>query len=207
MAKRTTQHTVESRIGAAEAQPFDIDDRTATRLYAIFEDIRANNNGVLRPKDVLAAATTGRWADELADYFDWNDQAAANKYRLDQARKLIRVVRLIVLVDGKPHVEANAYEHVQVSETHYQGGTYVPLIEAVRRPDYRQQLLAKAVQEIERWKAKYAQLEELGDIFEAVVLTTKRLRPRLKKKPKKAKKKKPAKKAKKKAPKKGKKKK
>lgn len=55
--------------------------------------------GRLTPEDVLAAARDK--SSPLHDSFEWDDDAAAHAYRLDQARGLIRRVRVFVTVADK----------------------------------------------------------------------------------------------------------
>lgn len=50
--------------------------------------------GILTPDAVVEAASDP--GSPLHDYFEWDDTEAARKYRLDQARTLIRVVRVDV---------------------------------------------------------------------------------------------------------------
>lgn len=53
--------------------------------------------GTLTPTAVLDDARSPN--SPLHDYFEWNDDVAAEKYRLDQARRLIRSVRVEIEVD------------------------------------------------------------------------------------------------------------
>lgn len=52
-----------------------------------------DNDGVLRPADVVEAATPT--TSPLHKYFDWDDAHAAHQHRLDQARRLMRVTVLV----------------------------------------------------------------------------------------------------------------
>lgn len=63
-------------------------------------------SGVITPDDVLADAVNPE--SPLHDQFDWDDSSAARKYRLDQARTLIRSVRL-VLTEKKHQIQSIAY--------------------------------------------------------------------------------------------------
>jgi len=58
------------------------------------------NDGRLQPADVL---TDARNADSpLHSHFEWDDGAAAERYRLSQARALIRSVKINVTVRDMP---------------------------------------------------------------------------------------------------------
>lgn len=55
-------------------------------------EIAAAHGGVLTPEDTVAAAADP--AHILHPRFEWDDTEAAHRYRLDQARALIRAVRV-----------------------------------------------------------------------------------------------------------------
>lgn len=55
--------------------------------------ITESNGGLLEPEDVVAAAREDE--HPLHQHFEWNDSVAAHHFRLDQARSIIRVVRVI----------------------------------------------------------------------------------------------------------------
>lgn len=59
-------------------------------IKARLEQIRAKAGGVLRPDDVVKDARSK--SSPLHDEFEWSDSAAAEKFRLSQARELIRSV-------------------------------------------------------------------------------------------------------------------
>lgn len=69
-------------------------DDVKTALLSLERD------GRLLPADVVEAARDP--ASPLHSHFEWNDSAAAEKYRLDQARTLIRSVKIEVTVRDVP---------------------------------------------------------------------------------------------------------
>lgn len=58
------------------------------------EAIRERNGGTLTPADVVADAK--QKTSPLHDHFTWDDKEAAHQHRLNQARELIRSVRVEV---------------------------------------------------------------------------------------------------------------
>ena len=62
------------------------------------ERLREEKNGRLKPPDVIEDARNRR--SPMHPAFEWSDPLAAQKYRLDQARALIRCVQLVE-VNGK----------------------------------------------------------------------------------------------------------
>lgn len=61
--------------------------------------IAARNGGRVTPEEVIDAAR--RTDSPLHDYFDWDDNSAAHKYRIEQARGLIREVKITFTVETK----------------------------------------------------------------------------------------------------------
>src|SRR5947207_42729 len=57
------------------------------------ELIRSKNKGLLRPHDVVKFARDPK--TDLHSHFTWDDSKAAAEYRLEQARRIIRVAVVI----------------------------------------------------------------------------------------------------------------
>jgi len=64
-------------------------------------------DGRLYPADVVNAARPK--SSPLHRYFDWDDRSAAEKYRLDQARALIRSVQAEVRITSGVHFAVPVY--------------------------------------------------------------------------------------------------
>ena len=71
---------------------------TKDAVQAAIQNLYDRNNGGITAMMVLTAATNKRSA--LHPKFEWDDSKAGNEYRLEQARRLIRTVRIIE--DDKP---------------------------------------------------------------------------------------------------------
>jgi len=127
--------------------------------------IAQEHGGILRPEDVIEAAKDAR--SPLHDQFDWSDDVAAHKWRLHQARNLIRVcVRQIELPNG-----ARTECRVWVSLTPDRalpGGGYRTMESVLVAQSLRQQLLADAMKEAEAFRTKYASLTELAEVHRAI---------------------------------------
>lgn len=119
--------------------------------------------GELTPRTVLAEAT--REDHPLHDHFEWNDEVAGHKYRLDQARSLIRSVR----VTYKPHDEMGQPEtgRAFISVPRPTGRSYEP-VEEVAENAFLTQL---ALQEMERdWRTlqrRWGRFEEFSRLVRA----------------------------------------
>jgi hypothetical protein len=131
-------------------------------LTAELETIRRANDGVLRPGDVVEAA---RDEDHpLHPCFEWDDSEAAEKYRLVQARNLIKVAVMVM-----PKTEQTYQVYVSMrSDRAEEGGGYRRVVDVVSKQETRQQLVAEALRDLEYWQRKYAMLTELAEVFEAI---------------------------------------
>lgn len=62
------------------------------KIGRALDRVATEHDGRLHPGDVVEAARDPKNA--LHPHFEWNDEAAAEAYRIDQARTLIRLVRI-----------------------------------------------------------------------------------------------------------------
>jgi hypothetical protein len=134
-----------------------------TEVVSELRRIQALNGGLLRPSDIVAEASAPD--SPLHHCFNWDDTAAAHQWRLQQARQLIRVV-VEVLPYEEPHYEVRAYVSLMPDRVQQNGG-YRVLTEVLASPPQRQQMLAEALQELNRFKVRYHQLSELDAVFRA----------------------------------------
>lgn len=131
-------------------------------VVAALREIADENGGTLTPEAVVSAAKMK--SSPLHDKFCWNDSAAAHAHRLWQARQLLRVV---VMYIGPP--DDRSRTQVFVSLTTDRGGAGYREIEAVlSNKEYREQLLADALEELRRFQVKYSALKELARVFAAI---------------------------------------
>jgi hypothetical protein len=82
----------------------------------------------------------------LHKFFDWDNNSAGYKYRLEQARHILRSVYIVSVVNGE-EIEERAYFNV-INENKEQ--IYVAQVEAFNNPSYKKQLLDDMKKEVER---------------------------------------------------------
>lgn len=122
------------------------------------------NGGVLRPEVVVSEA---RPADSpLHRHFQWDDDKAADAYRIHQARQLIRVAVAYSQV-GNNQVACRVFVSL-TPDREEDGGGYRVLSAVLSDEDMRRQLLADAKKEMRIFKDRYDQLVELADVFKAM---------------------------------------
>jgi hypothetical protein len=131
-------------------------------IIAELKRIASEHNGVLMPADVVEAA---RPKDSvLHSRFEWNDSEAAEKYRLWQARYLLNVT---VEYIGSEKEGSDYRVFVSLTPDRADGG-YRSIDAVMRNRGSREQLLADALEELDRIQVKYSQLKELAEIFRAI---------------------------------------
>lgn len=130
------------------------------------------HRGVLKPEDVVEAARPK--TSPLHDKFDWDNNEAGPKYRLWQARQLISVT-VEYIGGGKDQKPYRVF--VSLTPDRHDDGGYRTIEAVMSEPGSRRQLLEDALEEMERFQRKYADLKELATVFaEMKKVTAKRQR-------------------------------
>jgi hypothetical protein len=150
---------------------------TAEMAYAALSAIEVRD-GVIRPAVVVDEA---RPTDSpLHPAFLWDDTEAAERFRQEQARLLIRSV--VVMSDTTPDLAAavRAFVHISVPDDEttedddqeptrvYVNRAYIDTESALRSPSLRAQVLAQALAELSALTRKYRELVELAEVFAAI---------------------------------------
>lgn len=147
------------------------------------ERIIEQNDGALTPAMVVLEARS-EFAP-LHPHFEWNDGIAADKYRVEQARYLIRSVLVTYERNEKPQT-VRAFASItpqadggrrfglDVPATNEDGEEeervtgrriYVRIQDALSDAELRKQVLAAATREIQGWRKRYAEYREFADLF------------------------------------------
>ncbi len=117
-------------------------------------------HGELKPKNVVEAARNKRHV--LHKHFEWDDGLAAEKYRLDQARTIIRIVR--VNDDETDDGTTRAFQSIHAGD-----GTSYKSIEDIRGSvTFQVALLKSARAELESFKRRYKNLKDVCDAVSKV---------------------------------------
>jgi hypothetical protein len=132
-------------------------------VTAILEQIAEAHDGILRATDVVDAARPE--GSPLHSQFDWNDDEAADKWRLEQARRLIRVC-VTTIPHGENEYRVRAFVSL-APDRQGEGGGYRRITAVVAERGMRAQLLEDALAELQSFEEKYRSLKELADVFAA----------------------------------------
>lgn len=115
----------------------------------------------ITPKAILDFAKDEK--SELHKCFEWNDGIAAEKYRTIQAGNVIRMLYIVPKNADAPPVRVLS----RTSDTFYQ-----PTRTFVKNQNEYEDLLKRALSELESFRLKYKTLSELEQVFEQIDLIT-----------------------------------
>ena len=141
--------------------------KTSNAIKRELDRIAKAGGGVLQPAAVVEAARPKN--SPLHSRFEWDDGAAADQYRLWQARKLIAIT---VCVIGKSQEEERVWISLKLDQT--EAGGYRSMVSVLTAPELREELLKDALEDMEIFRVKYRHLKELADVFAAVDVVKKR---------------------------------
>jgi hypothetical protein len=117
--------------------------------------IAEQQKGRLTPPAVVEAARDAR--NPLHKHFEWNDQLAAESFRLEQARMLIRSVALVGDGDTEP-----APAFLSISDKI--GTSYRSMGEIMDSADLQSAVLASAERDLIAFEKRYRQLKDICEI-------------------------------------------
>lgn len=122
-------------------------------------------DGKIDPEVVVKEATPED--SPLHNHFEWDQDAAAEAYRLQQAEQLIRRVKVTITKPDNQNTVVRAFVNVRKKETDKKG-FYIDTQEALKNEFYREQVLKSAVREAKSFHDKYQGLDELSDILNSI---------------------------------------
>ena len=128
-----------------------------------------------KARDILLAARPKK--SPLHQFFTWDDGAAAEKYRLAEARTLASSVTMVVCVsEGGEEQETRAF--VNLARTYGEQEDYHSIVKVLDDEELRDRLLKTALHDLEIWRRRYQELTELAGIFRAMDKVLKRIERR-----------------------------
>jgi hypothetical protein len=125
------------------------------------ERIRLQNDGWLTPAMTLEASRSENAV--LHSFFEWDDTEAAERYRLDQARYVIRSVEVESIYEDGP-TDIRAFVEVREGKV----SRFISISEAMSSVELRQQQIEEALRQLNAWRRKWEVYTELGSVFAAI---------------------------------------
>jgi hypothetical protein len=139
-----------------------------TREQAVSEvlelQLREGGDGLLTPKRVLDYARDP--ACKIHHLFTWSDSEAGEKWRLEEARRLIVSVR--VLVADQPVTEQSTRRFVSLSTDRVSGNGYRTIEAVLANPTHRKTYIDDAMNELDAVRKRYGHVLELVELWKTL---------------------------------------
>ena len=127
-------------------------------------------------EQVVEAARSHR--SSLHRYFEWDDTLAAEQHRLSQARYYLRFVDIVIETEDGGR-QTRAWHQVVIHREDGDQRAYVHSLEISQDEDYTEQVVAKALRELQGWKRRYAEYQEVfGELFQVIEKAAKKVKKR-----------------------------
>lgn len=126
------------------------------------------SDGSITPAQVVKDARSKR--SPLHDGFEWDDETAAEKWRLEQASYILRSIHVVVTAaDCSEVVTVRAFQHVTLKRADDEPvKAYVLVAKAMNEDALRAQVLEDAHRQLLAWRKKYATYEEFAAVIAAI---------------------------------------
>lgn len=126
------------------------------------ERLRGKDKRQVTPAQVVEAARPRK--SPLHPAFEWDDSVAAERYRQDQARYMLRsLVTLVEPTPGEP-VEVRAFVTFEAKEA----PGYMPVTVVMADGKLRRLVVERAWAELREWQRRYRAYDELADVMVAI---------------------------------------
>lgn len=128
----------------------------------------------LKAEQVLEEARSKK--SPIHNAFDWNDTTAARAYRLEQARRLLRSVRVVIITPKGSEITTRVT--VTTEDPEESGRVYSATEYAMSSEKMRNSILRQALAELKAFRHKYATLSELASLFKQIDVLSEKLIPK-----------------------------
>jgi hypothetical protein len=111
--------------------------------------------GLVEPQQLVDFARSKR-SSELHKCFEWDDKSAAQKHRIEQARNVLRSLRIVVA--GSDGIDRKQRVNVHIRKTAKRG--YYPIDRVAANPKMAAEVHMKAARDLNAWMERYAELRQ-----------------------------------------------
>ncbi len=130
--------------------------RDAQRVGEVLDRLSRGGQLALTADVVLREAENAR--SPLHKFFDWNDRSAARKYRLDQARLILRSIVVYHVDNGGQTKQGHGWYSVREGKQI----TYVKAEKVWETPSLRERIVEQARRDMNSWISRYEGYEFLS---------------------------------------------
>lgn len=145
-----------------------VSNRIVGRIKAEIEALAGQNDGCITPTMLVEFARANPLSS-LHRCFDWNDETAAEKWRLEQAGGLIRRYSIRIENDTGDTIKIRGF--LSLPSDRGKDGTYRSTVRLLSDKDRLNEMLALAKSELAAFRTKYAALQtaaKMGPVFIAI---------------------------------------
>lgn len=150
------------------AQGSRLNDEQARRYGECILGIIESRGGNVTSQDVLAHAKKS--ASPLHDFFEWDDGIAAEAWRLEQARYIMRSVHVVIKINEHEE-ETRLLWNVRETpddENDKPERVFVSIERILSETEIRAQVIEEALRQLTSWKARYKQYQEFRIVVRAI---------------------------------------
>jgi hypothetical protein len=119
--------------------------------------------GHITPRQVVEDARSDE--SPLHPAFEWDDEEAAERFREDQARRLIRYCYVVAESPGREPESVLSRVHAVLPEI---GNSYVTTLRCANEPELMAQVRAQAIRDFEALRRRYEHIDGLETLFAEV---------------------------------------
>ncbi len=143
------------------------DDEQAQVIGERIEELAEENNGHVTPEIVVIDAKFKK--STLHNQFDWDDKVAGAKWRIIQARYLLGRIEVVIKTNGDEE-PVKAFHNVVIlnEKEKISERVYMPLINVMSDAEYHQQIIEKALAELDGWRKRYKEYQELNHFIKII---------------------------------------
>lgn len=145
-----------------------LNTKQAAAAAKVLDEIVAKR-GHVKPSYVVEAARPD--SSPIHSLFTWDNTKAAEKWREDEARSLIRSIRVVrddVSLRSQPVIRRYISVIAVEGEGAFDGDAYLSADQVANDDDYREQALGAALQDLQAWQTKYEGLKEFFGVYSEI---------------------------------------
>lgn len=128
--------------------------------------IQEQNKGLLDPVKVVEFARDKTTA--LHGRFEWDDSEAAERYRIWQARSIIRLEFIVIPSKNNKDTIVRSFVSLIADRRAEKDRGYRLMLDVLSDEDLRKQMLDEAKTDMLIFRRKYGHLKELDEVFRAM---------------------------------------